>query len=65
MIEYTVYECKMGNDKFFYNLYKHDLNFGDFYLASFRRLDDLRLFIRACGVDESDVFFSNVLRKDF
>ena len=65
MLKYTVYRCMDTNNKFnvMYNLYKHDLS-GDFYLATFRKLEDLRLFLSVKDVDDTEVYFSNILRKE-
>lgn len=62
-LKYTVYKCKTDNNtNIMYNLYKHDLG-GDFYLATFRYLDDLRAYLTLLDVENGEVYFSNVLRK--
>ena len=62
-IEYTVYACQNeGKTNVFYNLYKHDLG-GDFYLATFRYLDDLKNYLTLLDLNDGEVYFSNILKK--
>ena len=63
-LKYTVYECKSGehSNSTFYNLYKHDLG-GDFYLASFRYLNDLKNYLTLLDVETGEVYFGNVFKK--
>ena len=67
MLKYTVYLCKSQSDTMcknvLYNLYKHNLG-GDFYLATFRYLDDLKKFLTLLDVSDGEVYFSNVLKKE-
>lgn len=64
-IEYTVYKCWNHEDKnnVMYNLYKHDLG-GDFYLATFRYLEDLKNYLTLLDIENGEVYFSNVLKKN-
>ena len=66
MLKYTVYRCVDRRNKYnlMFNLYKHDLKMGDFYVATFRRLTDLKKFLEVLDVDDGEVYFSNVLRKE-
>lgn len=63
-IEYTVYKCMNENNDEMYNLYKHDLG-GDFYLATFRYLEDLKKYLTLLDIeDDGELYFSNVLKRN-
>lgn len=63
-LEYTVYKClnKNNDQNVMYNLYKHDLG-GDFYIATFRYLDDLKKFVTTLDIQDDEIYYSNILKK--